>query len=230
MKINKDILNNNVAAKNQVKLNQNFLGEIDNPKSFRIMYIGNSITLHERKDDIGWFFNHGMAASKPENDYVHLTNSKIEEKLKRPVAALVYNGSDFEREFNVPIMSTKIVDQAKKFKPDIIVFRIGENVYKQDINVSEVKIAFKNLLKRLSVITNKIIITSLFWYFEQLDNAIKELADEFHFDYVYLADLGDNNENKAIGKFEHPGIQGHPGDLGMQRISERIFGAISKII
>lgn len=230
MKINKDILNNNVAAKNQVKLNQNFLGDINNPNSFKIMYIGNSITLHERKEDIGWLFNHGMAASKPENDYVHLTNSKIKNKLNRPVAALAYNAADFEREFNKPLMSKKIVDQARKFKPEIIVFRIGENVYKKDINVAEVKTAFKKLLKELSVITDKIIITSLFWYFEQLDNAIKELADEFNFNYVYLADLGEKDENKAIGKFEHPGIQGHPGDLGMKRISDRIFETISKII
>lgn len=230
MKINKEILKNTVEAKNQVKLNQNFIGDLECEDAFRIMYIGNSITLHEEKPDIGWPFNHGMAASKPENDYVHLTNKSIKNFLNKPVSALVYNASDFEREYNVEIMSDKLIEQAEKFKPEIIVFRLGENVYKKSLDFAEVESAFTNLVERLLKITDKVIITSLFWYFEQLDNILKNIAEKFNLTYVYIADLGEDDANKAIGKFEHPGIQGHPGDLGMKRISGRIFENLRKTL
>lgn len=230
MKINKEILKNTVEAKNQVKLNQNFIGDLECENAFKIMYIGNSITLHEEKLDIGWPFNHGMAASKPENDYVHLTNKSIKNFLNKPVSALVYNASDFEREYNVQIMSDKLIEQAEKFKPEIIVFRLGENVYKKSLNFTEVESAFTNLIERLLKITDKVIITSLFWYFEPLDDILKNIATKFNLNYVYIADLGESDENKAIGKFEHPGIQGHPGDLGMKRISGRIFENLKKTL
>ena len=46
-------------------------------KGKRIMFIGNSITLHGAKPDIGWNFEHGMAASSKEKDYVHVVMNKI---------------------------------------------------------------------------------------------------------------------------------------------------------
>ena len=45
----------------------------------RLLIIGNSITLHGPRADIGWHYNWGMAATKPENDYVH----KLYEYLQR---------------------------------------------------------------------------------------------------------------------------------------------------
>ncbi|MEI6540199.1 MAG: hypothetical protein WCO86_11845, partial [Planctomycetota bacterium] len=41
-------------------------------KADRILVLGNSLTLHGPKAEIGWAGNWGMAASAQDKDYVHL--------------------------------------------------------------------------------------------------------------------------------------------------------------
>lgn len=60
---------NTVKAENQVNTHTVLINE--NGTGQRILFLGNSITLHGPKEEIGWPYNHGMSASKPENDYVH---------------------------------------------------------------------------------------------------------------------------------------------------------------
>ena len=43
----------------------------------KILFMGNSITKHAKKPEIGWNNDCGMAASSVENDYVHQIVKKI---------------------------------------------------------------------------------------------------------------------------------------------------------
>ena len=54
-----------------------FFGADNN--GLRIMFVGNSITLHGVLKEIGWNNEWGMAASSAENDYVHILISKTKE-------------------------------------------------------------------------------------------------------------------------------------------------------
>ena len=61
------------------------------------------------------------------------------------------------------------------------------------------------------------------------DKYIIELAKEKNLPCVVLGDLGEKDEMKAIGLFEHVGVSIHPGDLGMKNIAERIFVELTKM-
>ena len=52
---------------------------------------------------------------------------------------------------------------------------------------------------------------------------MKKYADEHGCEFVNLSDLGEKDEMKALGLFEHAGVSHHPGDLGMKNIAERIM-------
>jgi hypothetical protein len=47
---------------------------------------------------------------------------------------------------------------------------------------------------------------------------------------VELGDLGERDDMKAIGLFEHRGVANHPGDLGMQTMSDRIFAVLKNYL
>ena len=67
----------------------------------------------------------------------------------------------------------------------------------------------------------KILVTTAFWH-HPLDDALREYASERGLPCIELGDLGEEDTMKALGLFEHDGVANHPGDLGMQRIAERI--------
>ena len=55
-----------------------------------------------------------------------------------------------------------------------------------------------------------------------------DIAKEKNYPLVSLGDLGELDEMKAIGKFEHSGVAAHPGDKGMQNIADRIWYEMEK--
>lgn len=65
----------------------------------KVLFLGNSITLHGSLPKIGWTNVWGMAASAKEKDYVHLVTRGIEREAGRKADLRVRNLADFERNF-----------------------------------------------------------------------------------------------------------------------------------
>ena len=75
----------------------------------------------------------------------------------------------------------------------------------------------------------EVIITTGFWK-HIADSAIREYAHKNEYHLVELNDLGEDEKMKAIGLFEHEGVANHPGDLGMEKIAERIFNGLKSYL
>ena len=220
---------NSVESQNQLK-KAAYVG-VENPDGTgsRVMFLGNSITLHGVKEDIGWYQAWGMAASAKEKDYVHRLMTAV--RKQQPDAAFcICQGSTWEREYKNGSSVYDAYESARAFGADVIVMRLIENCSKREFEPQIFKQALKDYLTFLDPAGKaKVIFTTGFWCHPG-DEMIKELAAEREQPLVTLGDLGELDEMKAIGLFAHEGVANHPGDLGMEKIAERIWEELRKML
>jgi len=202
-----------------------------NAKFKKVLFLGNSITKHGPKADIGWTGNWGMAASVEEKDFVHLVAASLSKNAGTTPEILVKNIAEFERQYATYNVSEKLKEQFD-FCADLVIVAIGENV--PNLASDEAKTQFKgSLMKLLGGLKagNKpaIIIRSCFWANGAKDQILKEACQEVGGTFVDIGLLGKDEANYARSEreYKHKGVAAHPGDKGMQAIADAILKAIN---
>ena len=217
---------NTVNAEGQVALSDRIVVK-ESGADFRILFVGNSITKHGPAPEIGWHGNWGMAASREENDYVHVAVDMLSKRIGN-VDYMICHMSKWERNFwDISVLSE--LSAASNFDPDIVVIRLGDNMWhvREEFEKRDVVSCFKRMVDFFAPNPNtRVIVTDLFWRGESVDKIIYEVCEKYGYTLVKIGDLGADDENMAIGKFDHHGVSVHPGDLGMRRIAERIVDKI----
>lgn len=214
---------NTVAATKQVSDDKQVLIVRNNGK-IKITFLGNSITRHMPKPEIGWVHDWGMAASCLENDYAHIMIKALEEKYGS-VDYCICSLSKWEREY----WNTSILDEYKaacEFDADIVIVRIAENVWGVRDKLEKLPLDkyWEYMINFFtSKNTKKLLVTDDFWSWETIDNPIHEVCKRNNYQLIKLGDLGADPTNKALGEFEHPGVEIHPNDKGMREIANRIL-------
>jgi hypothetical protein len=198
----------------------------------RILFLGNSITLHGPKADIGWTGNWGMAASSEEKDYVHLVTSAVAQQTGSMPQIKVSNIADFERGFATYDVEAQM-HELFSFEPDLVVLAIGENV--PALTSEEAKAQFKvGVLKILGCALAKrhplVVVRSSFWADGARDQLLKEACQEANAIFVDAGPLGRESANAARSErsFTHEGVAIHPGDRGMKAIADAIVQAVQQ--
>lgn len=212
---------NTVDSKNQLKESSVVRFHHPDGDGVRVMFMGNSITLHGSAPAIGWLPECGMAASAPENDYVHILERHVLD-VSPDAAFCICQVSGWEREYKQGADVHALYESARNFDADVIVIRFIENCPSVDFDGE----AFYESLEELINYVNadgeaKIIVTTGFWRHPG-DAQLIRYAKENSWPLVELGDLGERDEMKAIGLFLHSGVANHPGDKGMKHIAERI--------
>ena len=219
---------NTVSSENQTRLGETIFAENLKGKGLRVLFIGNSITLHDKRPSIGWQLECGMAASSPEKDYVHLIKKRVLER-DSDAAFCICQASGWERSYKTENPCAPY-EAARNFDADVIIMRIVENC-----TLSEyVPELFMKAYKEFACYLNKsgkakTIFTTGFWKHPG-DELIAKVAEELSSPCVYLGDLGQDDKMKALGLFEHSGVAVHPGDLGMQCIADRIWSELENLV
>jgi len=204
-------------------------------KKDKILFLGNSITLHAPAESIGWMGNWGMAASALEKDYVHLVVQALSEPAASGVPApesMVLNIADFERQYPTFPIEEKL-REAIDFKPDWLILAIGENVPQPTTEDAKAQFhaSVDALLKAFQKDGNPtIIVRSSFWPSPTKDPILQQAAEDVGGIFVDIGDLAADEANYARSEREiaHTGLGAHPGDRGMKAIADAIVDAIKK--
>jgi TolB protein len=196
----------------------------------KVLFLGNSITLHAPAPDIGWAGNWGMAATAAEKDYVHLLTADIAKASGSVPQTMVRNIADFERGHAAydPAITLKA---ELEFGADILIVAIGENV--PELGDDKAQAAFAaasaRLLNSLKAQGQPaLFVRSCFWPHAVKDGILRKACADAGGTFVEIATLGSDASNaaRAERQIEHAGVAGHPGDKGMRAIADALFAAI----
>ena len=161
---------NTVSAQAQVQ-RKNYTEIFDQGGKINVLFLGNSITRHEPKSEIGWENDWGMAASKRENDYVHVTIKRLEERLGK-VNYCIANCGEWELHY---WEDEKIQNwsQARDFYADIVIVRLGENIWNARDKFAQHPLAphYAKMIEYFCVNPNaKVLVSGVFWQNDEIEN------------------------------------------------------------
>ena len=222
---------NTVSSKNQlIPTSRVKIFRAENEK-LKIGIVGNSILCHGVLESIGWHNEWGMAASCEEKDFFHLVMNDFRQKYP-DTSFIRIQAAEWERNYwqkpeEYPDMLKALYD----FDADIIVFRVSENCPPEQMDNHSFEEGFNTLCEYFSRGGKcKLLITDTFWYNPWTASGVEAVAKKFCGEMIKISDLGERDDMKAIGLFEHHGVAHHPGDLGMRTIADRILERLFEIV
>ena len=196
----------------------------------RLLFLGNSITLHGPAPEIGWTGNWGMAATAENTDFVHLLAWRLADD-GTPPELRVRNIAEFERGFAAFDAAARLADDLA-FEPDLVVLAIGENV--AALAADDSQAAFAEACGRLMKVCargekSKLVVRSSFWPDPIKDGILRRTAAAAGAGFVDVSALAADERNAARSerKIDHAGVGAHPGDRGMQAIADALWPAVS---
>lgn len=198
----------------------------------RVLFLGNSVTLHPPLPSIGWSGNWGMAASAEEKDYVHLVTAQIARAADAKPETRVRNMAEFERLHDTYDIAAALKAELD-FNADMVIVAIGENVPALGSDAAKAKYAaaFSRLLAEIKKHGRPaIFVRSCFWHDPVKDEIMKQASAASGAAFIDIAALGRDESNAAGAErqIEHAGVAGHPGDKGMQAIADAIWATMRK--
>lgn len=223
----KEVKQNTVSAKGQVPSSS--LLQIYDVKDakIRILFVGNSITYHAPKPEIGWFGSWGMAATCEKNDYVHQVVNMLETQYGK-VGYGVAQLAQWELSFDENNKWKDNYCGIESFDADVAVIRMGENIPGTKLQLANMMSCIEDMIAFFGKECNQVIVTDCFWKREKLDNLLEKICEEKGYTFCQLSDLYENREAMALEQFEHQGVALHPSDYGMELIAKRIVELINK--
>lgn len=208
-------------------------------KAERILFLGNSMTVHGVNASLSWYGEWGMAASAMDKDYVHVLTESVADATGITPSMKASNISTFESTYNTYNLSANLASELA-FDADVAVIAIGENVptLSNETDKANFKNAFTNLLTTVkgSGVDN-IFVRSCFWANlaanTAKDSIMKEVCTNLGDTYIDISSLCKNSKNYAYadpssqyyGIISGPlsGVSAHPGDIGMAAMADAIF-------
>lgn len=204
----------------------------NNTKINKILFLGNSISLHGPSKAVDWAGDWGMAASCRDKDYVHILSRSLSKITGVKPKVMIENIGAFEQQYETYDVIKKL-KKGFEFKADTVIVALGENV--PPLNSEKSKKIFRDSMRTLliNLKTNSnpvIVVRSCFWPDNAKDKILRQTCKEIDGIFVDISELSKNEANYARSerKYSHKGVAAHPGDRGMQAIADAILNEMKK--
>ena len=213
------------------------------PGVYRIMFTGNSITMHGFNEgtirDLGWDRQCGMAASKLENDYVHLFAARVAETRPGERIEICYNSSNACKTAEGRAEADR---KTAALLPDLVILQAGEGAGGLSADEFEKwRAGYRTMLESCLALkpTPRVIAVGV-WSptgsgqaeyapgseEAKVEEAQREVCTELGVPFVSIARYAQNPACSGTGS--SGGVKWHPNDAGMKGYADALFDAYRK--
>lgn len=193
--------------------------EIDNKKDLKVLILGNSILRHSPAPSLGWYGDWGMAATIPENDFLHVYIDLLQKSnIYKSVDVKSKNIAVWENDFQYNLNTFEDINTSDY---DFIILRLGENISEP----TKYYAALNSIINFYKSENTKIIITGIVWQNDEIEDIQQQLAIDNHYQYISFDDYKLNPLNYSWGLFDSGAVASHPSDLGMKKIAELLYNS-----
>lgn len=204
--------------------------------AYNYLAIGNSITTHLVSDY--WWSERGMAASRTENDYVHLVSTYLEEKYGKCMS-YAYCYLTWEVQGHDRAETYSLIEPFLSEKLDLVTIQLGENV----VDYATFESDFEALIKyvKAKCPNAQIVVIDDYWQGGNNREVIKKtVAEKCQVSFADLSEIrGKEEYDCGFGTIiyeedgtehivEHVGVAAHPGDKAMRYIADAVIALLSE--
>lgn len=193
-----------------------------------VLVLGNSITYYPELYAHWWGY-WGMAASQKKYDFVHVLESKLQ-ILNRNVNVEPRHIAAWEADHENYDLSN--FDEYFTTSQDLVVIRLGENIS----STTNLDTSLQDLIDyiKLKAPSSRIILTGVWMTSAIKDTYLNTAAINNALTYTELSSLYTDENKSKIGNVVYgedgqthiitdAAVAGHPGDLGMANIADKIY-------
>jgi hypothetical protein len=210
------------------------------PNTFRILFIGDSITRHQADSNtiahLGWDHVAGMAASDESKDYAHLLGRRIQATLPDRKVELYFDKYGNMSIGDTPSVAEKI-EPMKPLMPNLVVIQLGEHESSK-IGMDVFREKYEELVTAFDHWNpHPIVITTGPWappkdgissyeddgHAAQLQRIMSEVSAHHRIPFVSVQDLAEDPACRGWG--QNPGVQWHPNDKGQAGYADKLWAA-----
>ncbi len=199
------------------------IAALTNASGESIFIIGNSLSRHAPRPDIGWQLDNGMAATEPEKDYAHIIRKRVSELTGREADLTI---SRMNMEANMAGLPVKMPEHA-----DIVILQVGDN-YKGKLAPEEARKRYGNMLKTLKETYPGAVIVAVSDWRSGPTELMRTAAAANDIPWVSIKAIGQNPKMSAAAEkhFSAWAINWHPGNAGMAAIADEIWKTLKPLL
>lgn len=202
------------------------LSPAEQPTYQRILFVGNSLTITHPNEALGWPGYNGMAASRPDKDYVHQVQLRLAAR-QGFVPEIGIVSADIHRFIRGLVTGRTLFDDipASEFGADLVIVQMGDNA-PPDTPYA----VWADAYAEIATWAPGARYIAIGKWGGRLGSAeeeyLRQAAEAAGMQYVYVRDL--HTPENVAAQFANTAVAWHPNDNGMMAIAERIMAALDR--